>query len=61
MLRLLFGLGVIVVVVVGDVLVYDKSETLVDEFNDLPSRFGPIFPLDGKLKGKGGACATHSA
>lgn len=49
MLRLLFGLGVVVVVVVGDVLVYDRSETLVDEFNDLPARFGPIFPLDGKL------------
>lgn len=33
----------------ADVIVYDKGEELVDQFNDLPARFGPIFPLDGEL------------
>lgn len=31
-----------------DVIVYDKSYTIIDEFNDLPARFGPLFPLEGK-------------
>lgn len=35
-------------VVHADVIVYDKAETLVDEYNDLPARFGPQFPLDGE-------------
>lgn len=45
--RVLVGLLLVVVVVKADVLVYDKAETLVDEYNDLPARFGPSFPLDG--------------
>lgn len=37
-------------VVHADVIVYDKAETLVDEYNDLPARFGPQFPLDGESR-----------
>lgn len=34
--------------VLADVMVYDQGDTLVDEYNDLPARFGPQFPLDGE-------------
>lgn len=33
----------------ADVIVYDKSEELVDQYYDLPARFGPLFPLDGEF------------
>lgn len=36
-------------VVHADVIVYDKGEELVDQYNDLPAQFGPLFPLDGEL------------
>lgn len=35
-------------VVVADVMVYDRAEALIAEFTDLPSRFGPMFPMDGE-------------
>lgn len=32
----------------SDVIIYDKSYTIIDEYNDLPARFGPLFPLEGE-------------
>lgn len=31
----------------ADVLIYDNNSDLVEQFTDLPARFGPSFPLEG--------------
>lgn len=38
----------VAVVVRADVLVYDLGNEIRDQFNDLPARFGPQFPLEGE-------------
>lgn len=40
-----------VMVVWADVLIFDQTLTLVERFNDLPARFGPLFPEEGKRLG----------